>query len=82
MESCAEEIDQHSRLEEAPLSSPNRINEGIDSRIMAASYDIHLLLATYWLLGGIAGLPWAGFPGGIAGGTLQIVIANALMIND
>ena len=62
------------KLEEARLSSPNRINEGIDSRIMAASYDIQLLLATYWPLGGMAGLPLIGFPGGMGGGTLEVVI--------
>ena len=37
MESRAEEIDQYSKFEEAPLSNPKGINEGIDSRIMATS---------------------------------------------
>jgi hypothetical protein len=41
---------------------------------MAASYDIQLLLATYWPLGGMAGLPLIGFPGGMGGGTLEVVI--------
>jgi hypothetical protein len=50
MGSRAEEIDQHSKWEEgpleAPLSSLNRINKSIDSRIMAEGQDIPFLLAT------------------------------------